>query len=315
MLSSRWKKSGWLFFWIGLLPMLLSIAIEPLFHTLVRNIEFFSHFYHVDEAISEITSHATTSILRSIFLIGLLILVLSKEKNEDEMILSIRLSSITWGFRISTILFIFINCCFYGITFWGMISYTLFLMFFFVPLRYYYLLRLHSQSDGILNVELNTNFLVNHKWKKWGWFLLIIGISMHVINMFYSLNLEFQMPVPQIKYNSSQLFYYLSFEATNVYLTLTIFFGALGLFWVIFSKERTEDEYYNHIRLFAFSLANILHLIFFISSILLIEVFNPPGFFFALDFPVYLVFTPLFIALITYQFLKYKSNINKELSI
>ncbi|HOZ68705.1 MAG TPA: hypothetical protein PLU11_12030 [Chitinophagaceae bacterium] len=108
-------------------------------------------------------------------------------------------------------------------------------------------------------------FLLPHRFKKMGMLLLPLGLFLWVggqSGLFNTLltSLHFRRPGFQL-------------------ILITGFFSFLaGIYFLIFSKEKKEDEFIRHIRLESFHFAALFQLLFFVLLFLVMAIFSlEPG--------------------------------------
>lgn len=75
-----------------------------------------------------------------LMLIGLMLVVFSKQKKEDEFIANLRLSSLLWAVLVNYILLAFAFIFVYGLDFLGIMIYNMFTVLIFFIIRFNYLL-------------------------------------------------------------------------------------------------------------------------------------------------------------------------------
>lgn len=108
---------------------------------------------------------------------------------------------------------------------------------------------------------MSAKFLLPHKFKTFGVFMFPLGLigwiagQRGIFDRFLS-SVNFQFPGIQI------------------ILILSFFSFLFGLYFIVFSKEKTEDEFISKMRLESFQFAALIQLLFFISSFLYIAIFR-----------------------------------------
>ncbi|MBC9932177.1 hypothetical protein [Chitinophaga qingshengii] len=75
-----------------------------------------------------------------LILIGLMLVVFSKQKKEDEFIANLRLSSLLWAVLVNYVLLAFAFIFVYGLDFLGIMIYNMFTVLIFFIIRFNYLL-------------------------------------------------------------------------------------------------------------------------------------------------------------------------------
>jgi hypothetical protein len=89
-------------------------------------------------------TNLTNTVIGSLFIIGALLVSFSKEKNEDEFIAELRLSSLLWAVGISYVLLLIAFVLVYGTPFMDVMVYNMFTVLILFITRFNYLM--HSNS-------------------------------------------------------------------------------------------------------------------------------------------------------------------------
>ncbi|MCS4237312.1 hypothetical protein [Myroides odoratus] len=149
LLPYSYKKVGWVILTCSTLLWLyltltgqdeLSFLETPVF-TVAG-----SYFLTDDAAFfTVIRANITSTLVGSLFLIGGLLVVFSKERIEDEFIAKLRLQSFQWAFLINYILLFFTFVLIYGMEFFYVMIYNMFTMLILFIFRFHYLLLLHKK--------------------------------------------------------------------------------------------------------------------------------------------------------------------------
>lgn len=130
LLPYRYKKIGWIILVpalvLGLLKWWLINDHETL--TYVVNIYYKNVFFDI-----------MTTVLVAAILAGALLVVFSKEKQEDEYVQNLRLSSFGWAILINYLILFFCNLVFYGWVFLNIIAVNMFTTLLFYIIRFNYL--------------------------------------------------------------------------------------------------------------------------------------------------------------------------------
>jgi len=131
LLPYRYKRIGWIILIPCLVLGLLKWAIINDHQTLtyVVNIYYKNVFFDI-----------VTTVLVAGILAGALLVVFSKEKQEDEFIEKLRLSSFGWAILINYLILFFCNLLFYGWSFLNIIAVNMFTTLLFYIIRFNYLL-------------------------------------------------------------------------------------------------------------------------------------------------------------------------------
>ncbi len=144
----RFKKIGWSIlipsFIVGLYLMLNDYNI------LEWHIKMFVIF--ADEILGDSSAfgiaevNITNTIVGVLFIVGLLLVGFSKERNEDEYISSMRLSALLWAVFINYILLILAFIFIYGLPFLNVMLYNMFTVLILFIIRFHYLLIRNAKS-------------------------------------------------------------------------------------------------------------------------------------------------------------------------
>tara|TARA_R110002049_G_scaffold123874_1_gene279203 strand:+ start:3728 stop:4201 length:474 start_codon:yes stop_codon:yes gene_type:complete len=157
---------------------------------------------------------------------------------------------------------------------------------------------------------MQTNYLLPHKYKIWGWVLFIIGIIYGLVIAYSGYDYEpIQMKVLSILNeglmdgNDLQLFKIIETGISSELASIAIIVGGLI---VGFSKEKIEDEFIYKLRKDSLVWAIIFN--YFVLILTIIFIYNLT-FFHVL---VYNMFTPLLFFIFRFNFLKLKSRSHEE---
>lgn len=126
LLSYKFKKIGWLLVFIGVVLALIRfyLGIKPEF--LNMKVFAFYSFYIEAKTFTVIQNHVTEELAAIFLLTGLFILVLSKEKEENEFVNKIRLNSLIISIFLNTILLIISVFFTFGFAFVGALVLNMF---------------------------------------------------------------------------------------------------------------------------------------------------------------------------------------------
>ena len=91
-------------------------------------------------------TNITNTVVGSCFIIGALLVSFSKEKNEDEYIAEIRLSSLLWAVWVSYILLLIAFLLIYGSPFLDVMVYNMFTVLIIFIVRFNYILHKNSKT-------------------------------------------------------------------------------------------------------------------------------------------------------------------------
>ncbi|GAB3362391.1 hypothetical protein GCM10027566_30160 [Arachidicoccus ginsenosidivorans] len=131
LLSYRYKKIGW----ILLLPCLVLGLLK---WYIINDHQFLSYVMNV--FYENVYFDIVPTLLIAGMLAGALLIVFSKEKQEDEFIEKLRLSSSMWAILVNYLILFFCNLLFYSWSFLNIIAVNMFTILFFYIIRFNYLL-------------------------------------------------------------------------------------------------------------------------------------------------------------------------------
>jgi len=155
LLPNKYKKWGWFI----LIPATLigSILLFGNFRTLELKSKTFAIFsdelFYGAQFFSIIKTNVTPTIVGVLFIVGALVVGFSKEKNEDEFIASIRMSSLIWAVVVNYILLLVSFLFFYGMAFFSVMVYNMFTTLIIFIARFNYLI--YKNSKVFDNEEYN----------------------------------------------------------------------------------------------------------------------------------------------------------------
>lgn len=146
LLPNRYKKAGW----ILLLPATLLgvFLIVAGFDALPVSTNVFaivySQIFEKTQWFSVISTDVTNTIAGVLFLAGALLVSFSKEKDEDEYIANLRLSSLLWAVFVNYGLLLFAFLFIYGTAFLSVMLYNMFTVLIIFIVRFHYVLYKNS---------------------------------------------------------------------------------------------------------------------------------------------------------------------------
>ncbi|MHC1777643.1 MAG: hypothetical protein AB9834_19750 [Lentimicrobium sp.] len=111
------------------------------------------------------------------------------------------------------------------------------------------------------------NLLLSYRWKPAGIFLVSMGIVLAIV--FFWFDFRFKIPVFAVYSVFLETKMFVSFQ-TNFADELIMLLLISGLGLLIFSKEKTEDEGLDQLRLIAFAKALIANIVLLLFSVLFI---------------------------------------------
>ena len=91
-------------------------------------------------------TNITNTVIGSLFIIGALLVSFSQEKNEDEFIAEIRLSSLLWAVWVSYVLLLIAFLLVYGTPFLDIMVYNMFTVLIIFIVRFNYILYKNSKA-------------------------------------------------------------------------------------------------------------------------------------------------------------------------
>ncbi|WP_462255315.1 hypothetical protein [Ferruginibacter sp.] len=147
LLSHRYKKIGW-FIFIPATILGLILASGRFDTTWIRARVFAIandgsalHSEYFNFADTDITN----TVIGALFIIGAMLVSFSKEKNEDEFIANVRLSSLLWAVCVNYILLLFCFVFVYGTSFLSIMLYNMFTVLIIFIIRFNYLMYKNSK--------------------------------------------------------------------------------------------------------------------------------------------------------------------------
>lgn len=148
LLPNKYKKAGWLI----LVPatILGIILLFTGFEGMPLNTRVFAvlnnEILGKNQSFSFIYTNVTPTIAGILFIAGALLVGFSKEKNEDEFISNLRLSSLLWAVLVNYILLLFAFTFIYGTSFLSVMLYNMFTVLIIFIARFNYVLYRNSKS-------------------------------------------------------------------------------------------------------------------------------------------------------------------------
>lgn len=147
LLSHRYKKIGWLI----LIPasILGLVSVYEGFNSNWFQTKVFAIANDNSTLDSQYFNFALTNITNTVFgvlfIIGAMLVSFSKEKNEDEFIANVRLSSLLWAVCVNYILLLICFVFVYGTPFLSVMLYNMFTVLIIFIIRFNYLLYKNSK--------------------------------------------------------------------------------------------------------------------------------------------------------------------------
>ncbi|GMV77316.1 MAG: hypothetical protein AMXMBFR79_04510 [Chitinophagaceae bacterium] len=150
LLPNKYKKWGWFL----LIPSTIVgiILITNGIENLPLNTKVFAIYndeiFGKSEFFSVIKTNITGTLVGSLFIIGGILIVFSKEKNEDEFIANLRQSSLLWAVLVNYILLLFSFVFIYGIAFMNIMLFNMFTVLIIFIVRFNYVLYRNSKFNS-----------------------------------------------------------------------------------------------------------------------------------------------------------------------
>lgn len=148
LLPSKYKTIGW----VILIPAaIMGIVISftgyeaNWFSAKVLSI-FNDPIFGKKEYFSFVQTDITNTVVGILFILGGLLVSFSKEKNEDEYISRLRLSSLLWAVAVSYLLLLFAFAFVYGTAFLNVMIYNMFTVLIIFIIRFNYILYKNTKT-------------------------------------------------------------------------------------------------------------------------------------------------------------------------
>ncbi len=148
LISHKYKKVGW----VILIPaaimglLMLIFGFDRFSITAPAFAIYSDAIFEDDKYFQIIQNDILPTLIGIMFLVGALLVCFSKEKNEDEFISGLRLSSLLWAVLINYVLLILAFLFIYGIPFLSVMLYNMFTVLIIFIARFNYLLYRNSKS-------------------------------------------------------------------------------------------------------------------------------------------------------------------------
>lgn len=148
LLPNKYKMIGWIIlfpsFILGL--CLVISGYEPSWLNAKVLSIFPDQIFGSKNYFSIISVNLTNTIVGILFIVGCLLVGFSKEKNEDEFIAKIRLSSLLWAVFVNYLLLLIAFIFIYDLAFLSVMMYNMFTVLLIFILRFNYILYKSSKS-------------------------------------------------------------------------------------------------------------------------------------------------------------------------
>lgn len=147
LLANKFKKIGWFIlipsFFLGIFLLLTN---GELIQLNVKVLAIFSdHLFEAKKYFKIIETNIIPTLTGVCFILGALLVAFSKEKNEDEFISNLRLTSLLWSVLINYFLLIFAFLFVYGIGFLNIMVYNIFTVLLIFIAKFNYSLHQNSK--------------------------------------------------------------------------------------------------------------------------------------------------------------------------
>jgi hypothetical protein len=148
LLPNRFKKWGWALLIPAIILGAISLANSyewlPLHVTIPTLIN--EELMEPTRYFSMTYTNMTNTLIGLLFIAGALLVSFSKEKNEDEFIQSLRLSSLSWAVLVNYLLLAFAFFFIYGMAFLQVMIYNMFTTLIIYIVRFNYVLYRNSKT-------------------------------------------------------------------------------------------------------------------------------------------------------------------------
>lgn len=148
LLPHKWKNIGWIILGIGIILSVIPFIFNMDNHNFT--VPVFALVYDPilgkTSYFSFINTDISFTLTGVLFLLGALLVAFSKEKNEDEYIASLRLSSLLWAVLVNYGLLLFAFLFIYGINFLMVMQYNMFTVLLIFIIRFNFVLLRNKNS-------------------------------------------------------------------------------------------------------------------------------------------------------------------------
>jgi hypothetical protein len=150
LLPTKYKKVGWCIFIPSLILGLLAVFTnyEPSWLEF-RTFSIFPGDIDKAKPFSLITVNLTNTVVGVLLLAGALLVGFTKEKNEDEFIAKLRLSSLMWAVLVNYLVLLFAFAFIYNTAFLNVMLYNMFTVLLIFIARFHYILYKNTKSAAI----------------------------------------------------------------------------------------------------------------------------------------------------------------------
>jgi hypothetical protein len=148
LLPNRYKKIGWIILVPSTILGLIIAFNDFSYDWLHARVFFIANDFRGDfnEYFGIRDTNITNTLIGAFFLIGAMLVSFTKEKNEDEFIAELRLSSLLWAVCLSYILLFVAFILVYGNPFLDVMVYNMFTVLIIFIIRFNYLMYRNSKN-------------------------------------------------------------------------------------------------------------------------------------------------------------------------
>lgn len=149
LLPNRYKPVGWILFALGIVAGIAFLikAEEIAFFDLKVPVLFSDGFFSHQVFCSFVNNNILDEIAALLIISGALLVMFSKEKNEDEFIASIRLNALSWATVVNYAILLIAICFVYDFSFFWILVFNMFTILFIFLLRFYWLMYQSSKTS------------------------------------------------------------------------------------------------------------------------------------------------------------------------
>lgn len=148
LLPDKCKIIGWVTFFAGLITggYYLINGNDSLLETKFFAI-FYSQIFSKTQFLGWVRNGILDEIASTLIIIGALLIMFSKQKDEDEFIASLRLNALLWAVIINYFILLLAIFFVYDLSFFGVLVFNMFTILFIFILRFYWLLHKASEKE------------------------------------------------------------------------------------------------------------------------------------------------------------------------
>lgn len=221
--------------------------------------------------------------------LGLLTVLFANTKNENQSTKELRNNSISWALAVNAFMMIGASLAIWDMSFLTVLTLNLPMFALLSVARFSYLKYCMNNSDAYSAKKLDES-LISAKWMKLGFMLTGAAFIMHG----YDLSIDGMAK--------------LMFDSTNIYQTVNIVIGMIGLLLITFSKSKNESHKSADLRTNSLKYAIIIH--YAVLTILALFVWEMNF----LRVMIYAMFSPMIINICIYTYTNYKLKINNSIN-